>query len=177
MEFCNTTATGKRVTHAYSKAGRYNVTLTVTDDRGAKDTTSKTVEVYPVHTTITVGSSAGTPNATIHIPIAIENVSRMAGIQFELNYNSSVATGMKVEKGELTADFTLIRDINNTAGRIKIAMAGAHGVNGSGSVAIIAFKLAGNIGDSTALTLKDLKLNNEEGEAIKAKVVDGFIGS
>lgn len=38
-----TTAEGARVQHAYTKAGSYEVTLTVTDDRGAKTTTSKTV--------------------------------------------------------------------------------------------------------------------------------------
>ncbi|MDN4612597.1 PKD domain-containing protein [Arthrobacter burdickii] len=49
-----TTAEGARVQHAYTKSGSYEVSLTVTDNRGGKATTSKTI-------------SATTPNA---LPVA-----------------------------------------------------------------------------------------------------------
>lgn len=39
------TASGARSTHTYAKSGSYPVSLTVTDDRGGKSTTSKTVAV------------------------------------------------------------------------------------------------------------------------------------
>ncbi|MDF2956228.1 MAG: PKD repeat domain protein [Candidatus Alkanophagales archaeon MCA70_species_2] len=42
-----TTASGMVVTHAYSAAGSYTVTLTVTDDAGAKNSTSRLITVLP----------------------------------------------------------------------------------------------------------------------------------
>ena len=40
------TGVGKVITHSYSSSGNYTVTLTVTDDRGAKNSTSKLIAVY-----------------------------------------------------------------------------------------------------------------------------------
>ena len=42
-----TNGIGKIVTHSYSSAGDYSVNLTVTDDDGATNTTSKLIKVYP----------------------------------------------------------------------------------------------------------------------------------
>ncbi|RJS81043.1 PKD domain-containing protein, partial [Methanophagales archaeon] len=41
------TGSGKIVTHSYPSAGDYTVTLTVTDDKGAKDSTTKEIKVTP----------------------------------------------------------------------------------------------------------------------------------
>ena len=42
-----TNTTEETINHSYSKAGSYDVTLTVTDDEGATNSTSKEITVYP----------------------------------------------------------------------------------------------------------------------------------
>ena len=66
-----TNTTEPIITHSYSSASDYMVSLTVTDDGGLTNTTSKTVIVHPVATAVfdtgpgTYPSIAGTHNGTI----------------------------------------------------------------------------------------------------------------
>ena len=55
-----TTTTEEIITHSYSSSGNYNVNLTVTDDGGLTNSTSKTVTVNPVVPTAVFDTDAGT---------------------------------------------------------------------------------------------------------------------
>lgn len=67
-----TTAEGERVQHAYTKAGQYEVSLTVTDDRGGKATVTRTV-------------AAMAPNA---LPVA-DLQATQSGLSVELDASGS----------------------------------------------------------------------------------------
>ena len=70
------TGTGATVSHTYADAGSYQVTLTVTDDRGATGSTTRTVSVQqPTGSTINfVGvrsSNTTTKTATVPVPAGV----------------------------------------------------------------------------------------------------------
>ena len=60
-----TNTTGAIITHSYSSVGNYVVNLTVTDDEGAKNTTSKTITVSPFEKLIFDTGAPGNPYPSI----------------------------------------------------------------------------------------------------------------
>ena len=55
----NTTGTGRTASHSYSTAGSYQVSLTVTDDRGARTTTTRSVTTTAPAPTAECGTYGG----------------------------------------------------------------------------------------------------------------------
>ncbi len=116
-----TTATGANANHAYVNAGTYTVTLKVTDNRGATDTTSKKVTVTaPPPTTTTTTTTPPTttiPPADNRTPIGAALITNLADRRYSmLGYAIDPDTDAPIEVvvavegvGEttLTADYEL----------------------------------------------------------------------
>jgi PKD repeat protein len=71
-----TTATGVTANRTYAAAGTYNVSLTVTDDRGATNTTTRAITVTPpvaanVAFRAATGTNVNSTSATLTIPSAV----------------------------------------------------------------------------------------------------------
>jgi hypothetical protein len=120
-------------------------------------------------------SVEGAPGETVSVEIRVENVERMAGIQLTLSFNRSVVNAENVTKGEFIKDFLFEESIDNEIGTVKIVAASAIGVNGSGVVAKIDFKLVGRINESTSLNIINLEICDEEGKLIPTTVNPGEI--
>ena len=68
----NTTGAGGTASHAYSTAGDYLVTLTVTDDRGATTTTTKTVTATAPTPAPNVAPTAAFTTAVSNLALAVD---------------------------------------------------------------------------------------------------------
>ena len=78
-----TTAKGVTVSHIYSAAGSYPVSLTVTDDQGATDTITQTVtvsEVPPPRARRTISTTVALPSSTFRVIVEITTSTDIEGL-------------------------------------------------------------------------------------------------
>ena len=118
------TATGETVTHSYSSAGDYTVTLTVTDDAGGTDSASTTVSVSGGNAapdaSFTVSPSSPSPgsSATFDAADSSDSDGSITGYEWDLG-DGTTATGQSVTHtydaaGEYTVTLTVTDDAGAT---------------------------------------------------------------
>ena len=111
---------------------------------------------------------------TFTFDVRAENVSDLAGWQFDIAYDPALLEAVDVSEGDfLKTDggSTFFQDgrIDNTAGKItglNAALFSERGVNGSGAILQVTFKTKSN--GETALTLQNFKFGSSTGEIIPA---------
>ena len=98
--------------------------------------------------------SSRTPrvNTTTIIPINFNTTIPVGGVQLYLLYNSYVINATNVTAGSASAGAIFSSKINNTEGKITIAVVSVAGIS-SGSIADIEFQVVGSVNSNTPLEL------------------------
>ena len=122
---------------------------------------------------VVTSQEEGPRGARVTVTIEVNQITDMAGVQFELRFDANVAQAQSATAGDLVSGFLFDWNANNVEGWIKVALAGSNGVDGSGTLTSIEFTLVGKPGDSTELTLQELKANDEAGDALSVTGQDG----
>jgi hypothetical protein len=136
------------------------------------------VSVNPLNPTV------GKLGKLFNVSVTIASVTNLYGYEFKLNYNATLLHAIKVYNGTLfpgyPSSWTVISQINNTAGTIWFAealLAPQTPKNGTGILAKITFNSTfGTIYPNTLscpLHLYDVRLSDENGNAIPFDTIDG----
>ena len=118
---------------------------------------------------------------TFKFDVRAENVSDLAGWQFNVAFDPARLEAVEVSEGEFLksdggATFFQEGRIDNTAGKItglKAALLSEHGVDGSGTILQVTFKTKSN--GETALELQNFKFGSSTGEIIPAAPLEVYI--
>lgn len=121
---------------------------------------------------VKAGSACGPAGSGVSIPITLSSHGKPVGnMDLVIEYDPRVVRAVQVNRGELTAG--AIFDSNIREGEISIGIATAERIEGSGTIAYIAFELIGTGGTSKirfseisadhALTMEPLRMEAVEG--------------
>jgi hypothetical protein len=102
------------------------------------------------------------PGEEFTLPIELTDLSEAYSAEFSLGYDANWLEAKKVSLTGLTSEFMLEDRI--TSDRIKIALAGARPVSGSGNLAGITFRVSDNVkpGERTEIKLLNLRVNESQ---------------
>ena len=85
---------------------------------------------------VTVGSARARAGQELSIPISVDEVGGLTAVDVWMSYDPSVIEVLDVELGDVTGSFDMLA-YHAEDGHLKIGMAAAQAVGGSGSVAIL----------------------------------------
>lgn len=113
------------------------------------------------------------PNDLVVTPITLNNAVNVANLNFELGYDASVVKPEgDILKGNLL-DNALFKPNANQPGRILAGFAQTSGVQGTGTIMNVPFRVVGKPGDKTPLSLIVTTINDPNGAVV---TIDRFPG-
>jgi hypothetical protein len=124
-------------------------------------------------TSIYVDDRIMNPGQEVVIPIMICNANDIANMDFSVGYDSSALQFKDAVKGSLNAN-TLFES-NNIGNKVKIAFAGKTGFSGSGSIAVLTFRVTGQNGASSPITVTVDGASTSGGKPVTIPVNNGKV--
>ena len=116
----------------------------------------------PSGAALRVGSRIAAPGATVLVPIRLEQAEQVGSLGFNLNYNPAVARAVRVYRGARMSPATFSFNAA-TPGLIRIGAAAHDAVSGDGSAAVIEFRIVGERGSYSHITLTDMEVSDFSG--------------
>lgn len=123
---------------------------------------------------VIVPSSNVSAGDTFTAEISLVNVTNFAGAQFNLIFNSGVVQVSGHSLGNMIGSgATITNNTNNVAGGDSVLINNyANPSTGSGSIALVTFKVVGSVGSSSDLKLENVILSNSVPEPITVSSVN-----
>ncbi|RKX84176.1 MAG: hypothetical protein DRP57_06440, partial [Spirochaetes bacterium] len=140
------------VSYRYIIGGNYTVTLTVVDDDGFTNTTSKTISVGFPSVNVSVKSTKARKGEIKVIPITIQNAVNLTHAYLQLKFNPEILHVLDVNGTKF--DTMIMKEISNTTGFVRYAVKQSNGsVSGNVILANLIVKAVGNVNSSSELNL------------------------
>lgn len=126
----------------------------------------------PTDAILTVESRTAPPGATVLVPVWLEKAREINSLEFNLFYNPSIAEIVNVHQGSRTSttSFSYNAEI---PGVIRFGTTAARDVDSDGSAAVVEFKIIGERGSSSPITLADSAVGDSQGRLRTIILVPG----
>jgi sugar lactone lactonase YvrE len=107
------------------------------------------------------------------ISVMMCNAKDIANMDLSVGYDTSVLQFTSASKGSLNSN--MLFESNNVGNTIKISFAGTSGFSGSGSIAILKFKVIGQNGSSSPITVTVGSAGTSSGNTVTIPVTPGKV--
>ena len=145
--------------HAEDPVGTYRVSISQVEASSPSD-----AEPTPASasTLLSVLNRTGAPGGSVLVPILIEKAEHISQFKFSLGYDPDVLEAVRVYRGSLFAGATFTDDIGKP-GVVRMEFFFEDAISGDGSAALVEFRIVGDQGSSSPLTLSEPMSSDSSG--------------
>ncbi len=136
----------------------------------APEDASDTLE--PTDAKLVVNSRAAPPGTRVLVPIRLENPDEVHILEFDLTYDPSVLEVAEVQPGSKLSVSASSYD-TDTQGVVQFDLTVSDQFAGNGSAAMVDFKVVGEEGDSSPLTITNTSVVDNSGDARSIELTEG----
>lgn len=124
--------------------------------------------------TVSVSDTTGASGGMVEVPINLEGAADVGSMDISMMYDPTVLQALGVEAGEL-AENSYIEYNTGNEGVVIIALADSAGISGDGTVAFVSFKVLGDVGSFSTLTMSDVSVHNTDLVEVISPTIDGSV--
>jgi len=124
-------------------------------------------------TSIYVDDRTMNPGQEVVIPIMMCNANDIANMDLSVGYDSSALQFKDAVKGSLNSN--VMFESNNVGNKVKIAFASKSGFSGSGSIAVLTFRVIGQNGATSPITVTVDAASTSGGKSVAIPVNNGKV--
>jgi hypothetical protein len=110
--------------------------------------------------TLSLGSTTAPPGGETNLPIQAHGATNVGAVQFEITYDDTLLTPLKVEASSLAPN-ALVEFNADTPGRLAIGVVTVAPINGDGPLVSVRFKVNATQGQVIPLTLENAQAWDE----------------
>ena len=130
--------------------------------------------LIPTSTVLSVANRTAPTAVNVRVPILIDLAEEIGRLDFSLSYDPAVAEATNVLPGSLFSNATLTADID-VPGVLSFGFIFEEGISGDGSVAVVEFRVVGDQGISSPLTLSETQVSDAAGLLQSIQLADGAL--
>jgi PKD repeat protein len=180
------TDSGQIVTHTYTLAGTYQANLTVTDNDGMTNSTTKEITVYAFRPAALYVDPPEIIDPTLMPPkiftinVTVNYVTNMYDYEFKLSYNTEMLTcfGAIINRVQNQTDFTPLILIDDGAGLIFVNVTyhpPAVPITTINPLALVTVFFQVDTPGASALHFNETELSDPSHQPISHETTDGFV--
>lgn len=103
----------------------------------------------------------------IDVAINVNNADGIGSMNLDLKYDPKVIIAEKVILGKTASGSMFASNIKNDTGKVSLGFATTKGISGNGPISSVRFKVVGNKGNKTALTMSISTLTDTDVKLMK----------
>ena len=130
------------------------------------------VPALPTGPALIAESRTAAPGRTVSVPFSLQKAEDLTSLGFTIHYDPSVVELVRVVKGARLSPATFSYD-SDVPGTVRVGFAETTGLSGSGSAAIVEFRIIGEEGSASPLTLVEVLASDTNGGRPALSLVDG----